>query len=233
MQYFYIPDITSKIILLPPAESAHCIKVLRLTKGDTVNLTDGKGGLFKTVIQEDNSKKCKVEIVESQKESGRAGYRIHLAVAPTKNISRFEWFLEKATEIGIDEITPILCEHSERKIIKPERLNKVIIAAMKQSLKTFLPVLNPMTNYRAFINNSHNGDKFIAYCSDQFEAHLKEKYNKTQNVVVMIGPEGDFSPDEVKQAIENRFTPVSLGENRLRTETAAIVACHTINLVNE
>ncbi|MCD4731589.1 MAG: 16S rRNA (uracil(1498)-N(3))-methyltransferase [Bacteroidales bacterium] len=232
MHLFYIPDISSEIQLLPPEESAHCIKVLRLQKGDTVYLTDGIGGLYQTTIIDDHAKRCILQIIESKKEEEKKEFKIHLAVAPTKNINRFEWFLEKATEIGMDKITPLLCAHSERKIIKPERLNKVITAAMKQSLKAYHPKLNEMISFKKFIQTAAADQKFIAYCSETYTDHLKDKSTKGKNVIVLIGPEGDFSPAEVKVAIENGYHPVNLGPSRLRTETAAVVACHTVNLVN-
>jgi len=232
MHLFYIPDISSDMQLLPPEESAHCIKVLRLKKGDTIYLTDGKGGLHKTSIILDHPKKCVIKIIESQQAVGKRDFNIHLAVAPTKNINRFEWFLEKATEMGIDEITPILCTHSERKILKPERLNKVITAAMKQSLKAYHPKLNDITSFDKFVRMAECDQKFIAYCSESYKNQLKDKYTKGKNVIVLIGPEGDFSPVEVETANKNGYQPISLGPSRLRTETAAIVACHTVNLVN-
>ena len=232
MHLFYIPDISTDMQLLPSEQSAHCIKVLRLKQGDIIYLTDGKGGLHKTSIVLDHPKKCVIKIIESQQAVGKKDYKIHLAVAPTKNINRFEWFLEKATEIGIDEITPLLSAHSERKIIKPERLNKVITAAMKQSLKSYHPVLNEIERFEKFISTAEAGQKFIAYCSDTYADHLKDKYIKGGDVIVLIGPEGDFSTTEVELAIKNGFQPISLGPSRLRTETAAVVACHTVNLVN-
>ncbi len=233
MHLFYIPNISTDIQLLPREESAHCIKVLRLKKGDTVYLTDGLGGLYRTTIIDDHAKKCTLKVIEYQQEVGKKDFNIHLAVAPTKNINRFEWFLEKTTEIGIDDITPLLCVHSERKIIKPVRLNKVITAAMKQSLKTYHLKLNEMTNFEKFIHTAAADQKFIAYCNETYADHLKDKYTKGKDVIVLIGPEGDFSPAEVEIAIENGYHPVSLGPSRLRTETAAVVACLTVNLVNE
>lgn len=232
MHLFYLPDITADIQLLPPEESAHCIKVLRLKKGDPIYLTNGKGNLYKAEIVIDHPKKCIINIVETQHEVGKKDFKIHLAIAPTKNINRFEWFLEKGTEIGINDITPILCAHSERKIIKPIRLNKVITAAVKQSLKAYHPELKEIQSFEKFIKTVDADQKFIAYCSETNKDHLKDKYNKGGNVIVLIGPEGDFSPAEVKLAIQNGYQPVSLGTSRLRTETAAVAACHIINLVN-
>ncbi len=232
MQLFFAPDISSDKYILPEAESKHCIKVLRLKTGDAIHLTDGMGNLYETRIIDDNIKKCTLEIIRVQKEVGKRNYKIHIAVAPTKNISRFEWFLEKATEIGIDEITPVICEHSERKVIKTERLNKVITSAMKQSLKTYHPELNKAIKYKDFIKNDFKGNKFIAYCTDEYRDTLKDIYQKGTNALILIGPEGDFSEEEVKKAINIGYTPVSLGESRLRTETAALVACFTVNLMN-
>lgn len=233
MHLFYLPDITTEIQLLPPEESAHCIKVLRLKKGDKIHLTDGKGNLFKAEIVIDHPKKCIINIIESQEKVGKREFKIHIAVAPTKNINRFEWFLEKSTELGIDDITPILCSHSERKIIKPQRLNKIITAAVKQSLKAYHPELKEIISFGEFIKTAEADQKFIAYCSDTYKDHLKEKYTKDKDAIVLIGPEGDFSPDEVELAIKNGYQPVSLGASRLRTETAALAACHILNLRNE
>ncbi len=232
MHLFYSPEITSDTFTLSQEESKHCLKVLRLNTGDTVHLTDGKGNLYQTRIIDADTKKCSLEIQEIKEEYGKRKYKIHLAVAPTKNINRYEWFLEKATEIGIDEITPIICEHSERRVIKPERLNKVIIAAMKQSLKAYLPVLNPAMSFKDFAGKNFDSEKYIAYCSDKYRDNLKDLYKKQKDSVIMIGPEGDFSEQEINTTIKSGFKPVSLGPERLRTETAALVACHTVNLIN-
>lgn len=233
MHLFYLPDITTEIQLLPAEESAHCVKVLRLKKGDTIYLTNGKGNLFKAEIVIDHPKKCIINIIESNENVGKREFKIHIAVAPTKNINRFEWFLEKSTELGIDDITPILCSHSERKIIKPPRLNKVITAAVKQSLKAYHPELKEIISFKKFIKTAEADQKFIAYCSDTYKDHLKDKYTKGKDAIVLIGPEGDFSPAEVELAINNGYQPVSLGASRLRTETAALAACHILNLRNE
>ena len=232
MHLFYSPDISSDIYTLPADESKHCIKVLRLKTGDTVHLTDGTGNLFETKIIDDNIKKCILEVVNTQNNVGKRNFNIHIAVAPTKNINRFEWFLEKATEIGIDTITPVICDHSERKIIKPERLNKVITAAMKQSLKTYHPELRETIKFKDFINEDFFGEKYIAYISKDYKKTLKTLYTKNSNALILIGPEGDFSENEIKTAIKKGYKPISLGESRLRTETAALVACLTVNLLN-
>lgn len=159
-------------------------------------------------------------------------YWFHLVVAPTKSNDRFEWFLEKATEIGVDEITPILCEHSERKIVKPERMEKVLQSAMKQSMQAYLPKLNPMVGYNEFMKQSREGLLFIAHCDEDEKLELKRRVAPDKDVTILIGPEGDFSRTEIESAYEKGYLPVSLGQNRLRTETAAIVACTTVNLIN-
>ena len=232
MHLFYSLDISSDIYVLSAEESLHCIKVLRLKSRDVVHLSDGKGKLYKTKIKDVDVKKCSLEILDVTKEYGKKDYKVHIAVAPTKNINRFEWFLEKATEIGIDQITPLICEHSERRIIKPERLNRVIISAMKQSLKAYLPILNPPQSFADFIDQKFDSEKYIAYCSEDYRDNLKTLYQKQKDAVIMIGPEGDFSEQEISIAIKSGFKPVNLGLERLRTETAAVVACHTINLIN-
>ncbi len=232
MNLFYTPKINSEIHILDQDESRHCLKVLRLKIGDEIFLTDGKGNLYKCELIEDHPKKCTVRIIDIQKEYEKRDVKIHLAVAPTKNISRFEWFLEKATEIGVDEITPIICEHSERRIIKHERLNKVITAALKQSLKAYHPVLNEIQTFKKFMDLDLAGEKYIGFCEDNPEP-LKKVYPKGKDVLIMVGPEGDFSKKEIQIAKEKGFIPISLGSSRLRTETAAVVACHSINFMNE
>jgi 16S rRNA (uracil1498-N3)-methyltransferase len=203
-----------------------------MKKGDPFNITDGKGNLFEVKIIDDHPKRCSVQIINTFTDYEKKNFRLHMAVAPTKNISRYEWFLEKATEIGIDEITPIICEHSERKEIKASRLEKVIISAMKQSLKAFIPKLNTTEKFSAFIQQDFKGKKFIAYC-DGDHIHIKDQYAPQEDVMILIGPEGDFSPEEVKLALENGFKIITLGTSRLRTETAAIAACHAVNLLND
>lgn len=233
MTLFYQPDITPVSHILDEEESKHGIRVLRLKTGDPVLLTDGKGQLAQGVIASDHPKKCRIDITQIKHYPRRKPYSVHLAIAPTKNISRFEWFLEKATEIGIDSITPLYTSNSERRSIKPERLQKVLIAAMKQSVKAFLPILNEAVAFRDFIRAPLNGARFIAYVSDQHTQSLASLYKAGSDANILIGPEGDFSPDEIQLAIDQKFQPVSLGDSRLRTETAGIVACHTLALLNE
>ena len=233
MLLFYQPDITEPLHTLDKEESGHCIRVLRMKQGDKLHLTDGKGMVCEARIADGNPKSCVVEILHADRQQARAPYRTHLAVAPTKNISRFEWFLEKATEIGVDEITPLICENSERRNVKTDRLNKVLISAMKQSLKAFLPLLNEPVRYDAFIQGAYPGQKFIAYISSDYSSLLRDNYQRGSSAVVLIGPEGDFTPAEVTEGTGRGFQPVSLGHSRLRTETAGVAACHTIQLIND
>jgi 16S rRNA (uracil1498-N3)-methyltransferase len=233
MQLFYVPNVAENEIVLDETESKHAIRVLRLNVGDKIQVVNGKGGFFLAEITQPHPKKCKLSILESHTEFGKRRFNLHMAIAPTKNIDRFEWFLEKATEIGIDEITPVLCEHSERKTIKPDRLEKILVSAMKQSLKAYLPKLNPMVSFNGFLIKNEGEQKYIAHCNEGEKEHLQNEVEKEKSVTILIGPEGDFSPEEVEQAKKNGFCEISLGSSRLRTETAAIVACHIVNLVNE
>ncbi len=233
MHIFYIPGIDGNEILMNEVESKHAVRVLRLNQGDKVKIADGAGSFYTAEITEPNPKRCKLSVISIQKEYEKRPFYLHMAVAPTKNIDRFEWFLEKATEIGIDEITPLLCEHSERKVIKPERLEKILVSAMKQSVKAYLPKLNSMTGFDKFILQNRPGQKFIAHCHDADLQHLKDKATKGSDVTILIGPEGDFSLTEVSSAKDAGFTEISLGKSRLRTETAGVAACHIVNLANE
>lgn len=233
MHLFYTPDLSGELYYLNETESKHCIRVLRLSTNDHIQLIDGNGGFFTAKIIDPNPKKCKVEIIETKKEYGKRNHYLHLAIAPTKNMDRFEWFLEKATEIGIDEITPLLCEHSERKILKSDRLEKVIISAVKQSIKAYKPRLNEIIPIKDFLSQKFEAEKYIAHCEEDEKVQLKNIYKKGQNSIILIGPEGDFSTTEIELAKKNNFQDISLGESRLRTETAGVVACHTINLLNE
>lgn len=233
MQLFHIPKVSGNHVILNESESKHAIRVLRLSEGDQVQLIDGEGGFYEAIISDANSKSCKLLINKSIQEFEKRNFNLHIAIAPTKNIDRFEWFLEKSTEIGIDEITPLLTEHSERKVIKPERLEKILATAMKQSLKAYLPKLNCLTNYHALISNTKCPNKYIAHCNAGDKIHLKNCIQKGNDILILIGPEGDFSPEEVALAKENGFTEISLGTARLRTETAGVVACHISNLLND
>lgn len=235
MQLFYTPDInlTASTFILDEAESKHAVKVLRLATGDKISLVDGKGIFFEAEITQAHAKKCELRILSSTKEANSKS-TIHIAIAPTKNNDRLEWFVEKATEIGITEITPLICQRSERKMLKTDRLEKTAIAAMKQSIKATLPKINEPVTFKDFIKiTPKQPNLFIAHCLDNQEKHLSQLCIKNKPSIVLIGPEGDFTKEEIDLAIKNQFKPISLGKSRLRTETAGIVACHTINLLNE
>jgi len=233
MHIFYTPDISGNNYTLNETESKHCVRVLRLDKGDEITLVDGCGGYFTAEIADPNPKRCLVNVIKSELNFGLRNFQIHVAIAPTKNIERMEWFLEKATEIGINRVIPILCQHSERKEIKHERLEKVMVSAMKQSLKAYLPQLDDLTKLSDLINQPFEGLKFIAHCGEQHRELLKNRIVPNHNYLILIGPEGDFSPEEIELALKSGFQAVSLGDSRLRTETAGVVACHTLNLMNE
>ncbi|WP_299781669.1 16S rRNA (uracil(1498)-N(3))-methyltransferase [uncultured Formosa sp.] len=234
MQLFYNPDITENTAQLAFSreESRHIVKVLRKSNGDTVFVTNGKGWLFTAELNLADIKNCLATITEKTFQKAR-DYNIHLVVAPTKMNDRYEWFLEKATEIGIDSITPIICDHSERKVVKLDRYEKILQAAMKQSLHYYLPILNAPIPFKTFITKQQTGDCFIAHCEETDKRSLKQLIKPKTDLTILIGPEGDFSIKEIELALKNNFIPVTLGHTRLRTETAAIVACHTAALINE
>jgi len=234
MQLFYNPDIdeTTETFSFDKEESRHIIKVLRKKDSDILHVTNGLGLLFETEITLASDNKCIVEVL-SIKKSPEPKFRLHLAVAPTKMNDRFEWFLEKATEIGIQEITPVICDRSERKVINLERFEKIILSAMKQSNETYLPKLNEAISFKEFIKQKNKGLQLIAHCEETDKKSLKEVLKPNENVTILIGPEGDFSDKEIALALENNFQPVMLGNTRLRTETAAVVACHSVVFFNE
>ena len=234
MQLFYNPDIKefSEQINFGKEESKHIVKVLRKKEGDILRITNGKGWLFKAELQFASIKNCIATITE-RKIKPVKNYNLHLAVAPTKMNDRYEWFLEKATEIGIDSITPIICDHSERKVIKQERYDKIIQSAMKQSLQCYVPKLNEAIKFNDFIMQKFQGQLFIAHCEESARKSLKNQLSPNKDVTILIGPEGDFSVKEIEMALQHDFIPVTLGKTRLRTETAAIVACHSVAFVNE
>jgi 16S rRNA (uracil1498-N3)-methyltransferase len=232
MQIFYTPDIKDDLYILNEEESRHCIKVLRLQKGDTVNLVDGFGAFYTAEITDPHPKKTSLHVLNKQTEFGKRNHFLHLAVAPTKNIERFEWFLEKATEIGIDEITPIICDRSERKEVKTERLNKIITSAVKQSIKAYHPRLNEPVKLQTFVSSLNSSQNFIAHCNSGEKSALKDILLTEADYTILIGPEGDFTPDEVIMAINNGCTPITFGDARLRTETAALEACFEVNFLN-
>ena len=234
MQLFYNPTISEKdtSFVFDKEESKHIIKVLRKKESDILFITNGLGFVFKTQIALASDSKCTVTILSFEKEEP-SKVQLHLAVAPTKMNERYEWFLEKATEIGIQEITPIICEHSERKVVKNDRFQKIIESAMKQSLHFYIPKLNEPITYKEFLKKDFKGQKIIAHCEETDKKSLKDALILNKNITLLIGPEGDFSTKEIQLALENNYIPVSLGKTRLRTETAAVVACHSVALLNE
>ncbi|MFL1011608.1 16S rRNA (uracil(1498)-N(3))-methyltransferase [Flavisericum labens] len=234
MQLFYSPNIdeNTEDFTFNKEESKHIVRVLRKSVGDTLNITNGKGWLFTAEVSIPNINKCRAKIVSNEFQP-KNSYHLHLVVAPTKMNDRYEWFLEKATEIGVDSITPIICDHSERKVIKPERFERILQSAMKQSLNCHLPKLNEAIAFQDFISQHFTGDLFIAHCEETDRKSLKSQLNQKTDITILIGPEGDFSTNEINLAIENGFKPVTLGKTRLRTETAAIVTCHSVAFVNE
>ena len=233
MQLFYSPDITPPLYTLSEEESGHCVRVLRLKEGDSLHITDGKGTLYRAEVEDAHPKRCTIRIVEEHHEWEKRPYSLTIAVAPTKNIDRIEWFVEKATECGIDRIVPILCDHSERKVVKGERLEKIAISAMKQSLKAYLPTIAPLTPIRTLLEEPFDGVRLIAHCEEDMERiFMGELIDKGDNVMVLIGPEGDFSKEEIEAARKAGFREVTLGKERLRTETAALAAAMFTAFVN-
>ena len=235
MQLFYNKDLVadSKEIRFDKIESRHIVKVLRKKNGDTLHITNGEGLLFIAEIRIESDKNCVAQIIEVQTEEKPWNYHLHVAIAPTKSMDRLEWFLEKATEIGIDEITPIITDNSERKVVKPERIEKIVISAAKQSLKYHLPKINDAIKLKDLIKGSFDGIKCIAHCYDEINKQALKSVEFTNNILILIGPEGDFSLNEVELSLANGFTSISLGESRLRTETAGIAAVHTISLLHQ
>ena len=236
MQLFYNSNISNEIkqITFEKDESRHIVRVLRKKEGDILHITNGKGSLFYAEIVIANDKKCLANIVKSEEKTNNRNYYLHIVIAPTKNNDRLEWFLEKATEIGIDEITPIICDNSERKIIKYDRLSKIVQSAMKQSLQFTLPKLNDAMKFSDFIKQDFPEETFIAHCEDNSEKkYLKNIASKNTKQTILIGPEGDFSVKEIQQALNLNFIPISLGENRLRTETAGLNVVQNIAFINQ
>ena len=234
MQLFYNATINeaTETFSFDREESKHIIKVLRKKDGDILFVTNGLGFLFKTEIVLASDSKCTVQMVSFEK-AAAAPFQLHLVVAPTKMNDRYEWFLEKATEIGIQEITPIICDRSERKVINIERFEKIILSAMKQSNELYLPKLNPAISFKEFMKQKNKGLQLIAHCEETDKKTLKSVLQSNTDVTVLIGPEGDFSEKEIALALEQNYIPVSLGNTRLRTETAAVVACHSVVFFNE
>ncbi len=236
MQLFYAPNITPPCHTLTEQESKHAVRVLRLRCGDTLHITDGRGNMHTCTVTDDNPRSCEVEVTATCAGFERLPYRLVMAVAPTKSPDRYEWFLEKATEVGVAEIVPLESDHSERRTFKPERAVKVITAAMKQSLKAYLPELHPLTEFREFVATPFEGRSLIAHCdealSPEGKAYLASTLRAGEDVRILIGPEGDFSPEEIAFALANGFEEITLGTQRLRTETAAVAATMMVSVVN-
>lgn len=228
---FYSPDININP-QLPEIESYHCVKVLRMKSGDEITVTDGRGYFYNCTLIDANPKHSTVNIENRVEIPLKRSFKLHIAFSPTKQMDRNEWFVEKATELGIDKLTPIITSYSERRIIKVDRLRKTAIAAMKQSLQSYLPEIEEPIKFNDFIKLPFEGKKYIAHCYDMPKKPLVQDYNKGENALIVIGPEGDFSEEEINEAIKYGFIPVSLGESRLRTETAALSATHSIHVIN-
>ena len=231
MNLFYQPLIPRGALYLDPDESRHAVKVLRKRNGDAIRITDGNGVFYEGIITDADARQCAFEIHTSTPEP-RRNFKIHIAISPTKNTDRIEWFVEKSVELGVDEITLLQCEHTERQHLKIERLKKNAISAMKQSLKAWLPILHPIISFKDFVPSATEEQKFIAHVDDQNHFHLQRAVDPGLPYLVLIGPEGDFSSDELTLAKRYGFKKVSLGSSRLRTETAGLAACHILNLAN-
>lgn len=234
MQIFYAPGIEGSPYMLDENESRHCVRVLRMTKGSALRLVDGKGNLYEGVLSNPDPHGCEIRITEILKDFEKRNYRLHIAISPLKNHDRFEWFVEKSVEMGIDEITPLICRNTEKPGIKTDRINSIIIAAMKQSVKAFKPVLNPAVTFSEFQTLRPGGCMMIAHCNQLFDRNnIDSVYKKGDNGVILIGPEGDFTGEEISEAVGNGHKAVHLGSSRLRTETAGIAACHSIYFINQ
>ncbi|QQS51579.1 MAG: 16S rRNA (uracil(1498)-N(3))-methyltransferase [Bacteroidota bacterium] len=234
MQLFYTPGTIGETYKLSEEESKHCIRVLRMQAGNTVYLTQGGGELCKAELADANPRGCMLRVVERFADYNKRNYSLHVAMAPTKNIDRFEWFLEKATEIGIDEITPLICSRSERKTINADRLERVIVAAMKQSIKAYKPLLHPQVSFDTFVKSRNQlSKKYIAHCQEGFKQNFRKLLVPNSESLVLIGPEGDFSPEEAGFATAAGYVPVSLGQERLRTETAGVFVCSAFSLIHQ
>ena len=233
MNVFYLPDAREGNVSFPEEESKHIVRVLRMREGDTFCVTNGKGSLFDAELIDAHPKRAMANLSNRRDGYDNRAFKLSIAIAPTKLNERTEWFLEKATEIGIDEIKLFASYHSERRVVNVDRFKKIVVAAMKQSVKSNMPIIEEMQTFENLVRQDFSGQKFIAWIDEEVKDQLCNLYDKGSDVLVLIGPEGDFSKDEVELAKANGFVPVSLGEARLRTETAAIVACHTIQLINQ
>ncbi len=233
MQIFYSTDITGNTCRLDRNESKHCVKVLRLASGSPVKVVDGLGNLYHGIITRTDPAECEITITDVFRNYEPRGYRLHIAISPLKNAERFEWFVEKCVEIGIDELTPLICRNTEKPGIRADRINNIIISAMKQSVKAMRPALNNPANFGDFVSAGQPGIKMIPTCSnDKERLDISKVYTWGRDALILIGPEGDFIPEELEMAVENGYKPVTLGSSRLRTETAGIVACHSVYFMN-
>ena len=234
MQIFYMPDIKGNTCVINENESRHIIRVLRMVKGDRLKLVDGIGNLFEGIISDPDPLGCGITITGVTRNFEKREYKLHIAISPIKNQERFEWFVEKSVEIGVDEITPVICRNTEKPGIKKDRLNNIIISAMKQSIKAFRPVLNESAAFKEFVDSDISGIKMIAHCNDLYNrSKIDQVYKKNKDAVILIGPEGDFSEEELNLAFKNDFKSVHFGTSRLRTETAGIAACHSVYFINQ
>ncbi len=234
MQIFYAPDISGDKYPLDENESKHIIRVLRMKKGTSVKLIDGRGNLYEGIIDNPDQKHCTISITGITRDFEKPNYNLHIAISPLKNPERFEWFIEKSVEIGVDEITPVICRNTEKHSIKKERINNLIISAMKQSLKATKTILNEPVTFNEFLNVKADGKFMIAHCNDSFKRQkLAEVYQKNEKAIILIGPEGDFSEEEIVKATDKGFVNIHLGSSRLRTETAGVAACHSIYFINQ
>lgn len=227
----FIAHINGKTAELTPEESWHCAKVLRFKAGQPVRLIDGKGNFYEATLESIHEKKCTAIITAGPTQQPARPYYLHLAIAPTKNIDRIEWLIEKAVEIGIDEISFLRCKNSERTVIKADRIQKIAESAVKQSLQALLPKINELTDFKNSLDVPH-GSGFIAHCEDEEKQPLKNFIKGVSNALVLVGPEGDFTPAEIELAMQKNFKAVSLGENRLRTETAGLYVCSAFALLS-
>jgi 16S rRNA (uracil1498-N3)-methyltransferase len=234
MQIFYAPDINSGDYTLGEKESKHLVRVLRMKKGTPVRLIDGKGNLYEGIIEDPDPGRCGIRIVSVINNFERRDYTLHIAISPLKNPERFEWFVEKSVEIGVDEITPVICRNTEKPGIKTERIKSIIVSAMKQSLKAKITLLNETTGFNDFAKRVESEIKMIAHCNGNYERHgIGKVCPAKKSVLILVGPEGDFSAEEIEIALEKGFIPVHLGKSRLRTETAGVAACHSIYFINQ
>jgi 16S rRNA (uracil1498-N3)-methyltransferase len=234
MQIFYLPGINGSKCVMDANESRHSIRVLRMTKGDKLKLVDGIGNLYEGLISDPDPAGCEITITGVTSNFEKRSYRLHIAISPLKNHDRFEWFVEKSVEIGVDEITPVICRNTEKPGIKKDRINNIIVSAMKQSLKAYRPVLNDPVPFVEFINSDPDGLKMIGHCNPAYDrVKIDQIYKKNSDAVILIGPEGDFSEEELRLAFSAGFKPVHFGASRLRTETAGIAACHSVYFINQ